>query len=258
MDLARFLASCPPDPREVAWAPCAVCAAPLQSGGGFCTGAGRHPTGARVTLYATLSNTRRNLNAMHAEGARVLVGPDQLSQWGRGRVPPLAWAVDNGAWGCFQKNKPFNDAAFSSVVDRWGEGADWIVAPDIVAGGLASLEKSRSWLDRLVPVARTLIAVQDGIGVGDVQGLLDSRVGIFVGGTTDWKWRTLPVWGELARSKGCYLHVGRVNSARAVRLCASMGANSCDGTSMSLYSVTAPLLGRSSREPVQLRLGGLS
>lgn len=273
--------SCPPNPGTVTWMRCVApvsaeipfpagaywdghreaqrgrmqsCGAPLRSDGSACTAPARHPGPAgKIQLYATCTNTRRNLDAMHRQGCRVLMGPDQLSRWAD--TPPLAWALDNGAYGCWKAGKAFDSEAFAATVARWGDGADWIVAPDIVTGGLASLDLSLAWLPRLLPIAPVLIAVQDGMEPADVCPHLSGRVGIFVGGSTAWKWRTLPSWAALAARVGCRLHVGRVNSARAIRLCASLGVTSCDGTSLSMYSANAERLGRATRAPIQLFLG---
>lgn len=273
--------SCPPSPRTVAWMRCTApvsaeipfptgnywdrhreaqrgrvqpCGAPLRSDGSACTSPARHPGPAgKIQLYATATNTRRNLDAMHRQGCRVLMGPDQLSRW-PADPPPLAWALDNGAYGCWKAGRPFDAEAFAATVARWGDGADWIVAPDIVAGGLASLDLSLAWLPRLLPIAPVLIAVQDGMEPADVAPHLSGRVGIFVGGSTEWKWRSLPSWAALAARVACRLHVGRVNSAKAIRLCASLGVASCDGTSLSRYSINAERLGAATRAPVQIPL----
>ena len=230
------------------------CGAPLRSDGSACTSPARHPGPAgKIQLYATATNTRRNLDAMHRQGCRVLMGPDQLSRW-PADPPPLAWALDNGAYGCWKAGRPFDADAFTATVARWGDGADWIVAPDIVAGGSASLALSLAWLPRLLPIAPVLIAVQDGMEPADVAPHLSGGVGIFVGGSTEWKWRSLPSWAALAARVACRLHVGRVNSARAIRLCASLGVASCDGTSLSRYSINAERLGAATRAPVQIPL----
>ena len=83
-----------------------------------------------------------------------------------------------------------------------------------------------------------LIPVQNGMTAADIRPLVNDRVGIFVGGDTDWKISTLPVWGRLAAETGCYLHVGRVNTRRRIKLCATCGVDSFDGTSVSRFAVT--------------------
>jgi hypothetical protein len=242
--LAALLASCPPA-SSLDWARCARCAAPMRSDGSACTGLGGHPRLSTVQLYATWTGTRRNLGAMHAESIRLLVGPDQLD---RRSLPPLAWALDNGAWGAFRRGASWAPDVFRRALDRWGEGADWIVLPDIVADGRASLDLSLSWLDEVAAAGRpVLLAVQDGMTAAVVRAHLGARVGIFVGGSTDWKWRTVSEWAALGREIGCHVHVGRVNSARRIRLCADLGVTSTDGTSPTLYADTSPALGLAAR-----------
>lgn len=49
---------------------------------------------------------------------------------------------------------------------------------------------------------------------------------LFVGGSTEWKWDTAPLWcGEFPR-----VHVGRVNTGRQLDICRKIGAESVDGT----------------------------
>jgi hypothetical protein len=200
--------------------------------------------------YASRTGTRRNLDLLRALGWGLMI-----SATGVHRAEGFArWAVDNGAWTAHSKKRPWDEAAFVKVVERLGPGADFIVAPDIVAGGLASLRLSETWLPRLAPVGarRVLIAVQDGMTAPDVAGLLGPDVGLFVGGSCEaptwWKTTTLPVWGQLARERGAYLHVGRVNTARRIRLCALAGAHSFDGSSATRFAVTARPLDNARRQ----------
>lgn len=188
--------------------------------------------------YASRTGTRRNLDAMRGAGWRLLV-----SAKGALRTEGMPYALDNGAWTAFQQGQPFDEGAFSRAVDLLGEKADWIVVPDIVAGGMASLEFSLRWLDRLKGCpTRLLLAVQNGMEPNDVRELLSPAVGLFVGGDTEWKLATVNQWGQLARRRNCYLHVGRVNSAKRIALCAAAGAHSVDGTSASRFEKTlAPL-----------------
>ncbi|MDU4254522.1 hypothetical protein [Pseudomonas sp.] len=191
-----------------------------------------------MVSYASRTGTRRNLDAMRAAGWHLLV-----SAKGVLRTEGLPYAIDNGAWSSFMQKEPFDELAFGRAVDRLGESAEWIVLPDIVAGGMASLELSLCWLDRLKGIpTRLLLAVQNGMVPNDVRELLSPSVGLFVGGDTDWKVSTVNMWGQLARRRNCYLHVGRVNSAKRIKLCAAAGANSVDGTSASRFEKTlAPL-----------------
>lgn len=187
--------------------------------------------------YASRTGTRRNLEALRNAGWRLLI-----SAKGVLRDEGMPYALDNGAWTAFQRNEPFDVVAFQRAVDMFGERADWVVIPDIVAGGLASLDFSLAWIDRLAGCKRLLLAVQDGMTTEAIRPFLSDRVGIFVGGSTDWKLATAIEWGQLAHDVGCYMHVGRVNTVRRIRLCAAAGADSFDGTSASMFAETLPLL----------------
>lgn len=188
--------------------------------------------------YASRTGTRRNLEALRQANWRLLV-----SATGALRTEGMRYALDNGAWTAFQQGRQFDEKAFGRAVDRLGENADWIVLPDIVAGGLESLELSLRWLERLRGIpTKLLLAVQNGMELDDVREYLSPAVGIFVGGDTEWKLATVNSWGQLARRRHCHLHVGRVNSAKRIALCAAAGVNSVDGTSATRFSKSLPRL----------------
>lgn len=188
--------------------------------------------------YASRTGTRRNLDALRAAGWRLLV-----SAAGVLRDEGFPYALDNGAWTAFTQGRPFDEDAFQRALRLMGSRADWTVIPDIVAGGARSLDLSLRWMRRVLDeTERGLLAVQDGIDVGDVAGLIGSRVGIFVGGSTEWKLRTMGAWADLANSRGAWCHIGRVNSARRITQVIASGAHSFDGTSASKFSVTVPML----------------
>lgn len=222
-----------------------------------------------MRYYATHSTTARNNAAQEAAGIGLILGPDQLDRISKWDTPTWGrrYGLDNGAWSAFTTGRAFDSGRFWALLERFGrhkhasQRPDWIVCPDIVAGGRESLRLSLEWLFYVRQYGHPLIAVQDGMEPDDVARYVDSRVGIFVGGTTDdspgggWKWRTLPAWAALARELGAYLHVGRVNSARGIRWCAAHGVDSCDGTSATKWSVNAPRLGAAVRGPLQLVLG---
>lgn len=125
--------------------------------------------------------------------------------------------------------------------------------PDIVMGGMASLRFSRMWLTRLrnrraLSNARFMIAVQNGIVPAHVRDLVSPRVGIFVGGDTEWKLATMAGWARFARARGAICHVGRVNSARRIHLCAAAGADSFDGSGVSRFAEALPPLDLARRQ----------
>lgn len=187
-----------------------------------------------MVAYASRTGTRSTLAAMRAAGWRLLV-----SAAGAVRTEGFRYALDNGAWSAFQQGKPFDELAFGRALDLVGERADWVVLPDIVAGGMASLEFSLKWLERLHDFPTTLLlAVQDGMCPDDVREYLNPSVGIFVGGSTEWKLETMEAWALLARRRNCYMHVGRVNSAKRIAMCAAVGAHSFDGTSVTQFPST--------------------
>jgi hypothetical protein len=206
-----------------------------------------------MICYASRTGTLRNLAALRAVGWRLLLSPA-----GRLRTEGFRFALDNGAWSAHQRGLAFDAAAYARALDQFGGAADWIVAPDIVAGGLRSLELSVAWLPRLSHLRLILIAVQDGMIPADVAPYVaPGRIGIFLGGSTAWKLETMQRWGDWAATAGVYYHVARVNSARRIRMALGAGASSIDGSSASRYVLTLPLLDTATRQPVLFGANGL-
>lgn len=190
-----------------------------------------------MIVYQSRTGTRRNLAEMRRYGFRLMV-----SMMGVWRTEGFAYALDNGAWSCFTQGIAWDEERFREFYRLLGPEADFVVVPDIVAGGLASLRRSKKWLPELDGLR--LVPVQNGMSLDDVRPLLSDTVGIFVGGDDEWKESTMRSWGQLAREVGCYLHVGRVNTRRRVRLCQEAGADSIDGSSVSRFGDNAPLISR--------------
>lgn len=200
--------------------------------------------------YASNTGTLRNLEALRVAGWRILLTPDNPR-------PPerLRFAIDNGAWK-FRENPGANDwKAFAKLVDRYGCAADFVILPDIVAGGMASLELSVSWISKLRMLKSVLLPLQDGMDstvVGKVL-LEHPQVGLFLGGSTEYKLLEMYGWGMVAATLNRHYHVGRVNTARRIRLAAEAGAQSFDGTSATMFSCTVPLLDSARNQPSLLR-----
>ena len=200
--------------------------------------------------YASNTGTLRNLEQFRRFGWRVLLTPTNP------KAPPgLRFAIDNGAWSNFQQQTPFDSEGFGRLVETHGAAADFVVVPDIVCGGMKSLEFSLSWLDRLQGIRLLLLPVQDGMSADDVGAVLRRYpgLGIFLGGSLEWKLRTMYGWGMVAHALSCYYHVGRVNSQRRIRLAQEAGANSIDGTSGTRFSITVPGLDAATKQPSLLR-----
>ena len=206
-----------------------------------------------MKMYASWTGTKKNLRALRAHGWRLLMSPDTLIRC-RGKRAPLwpdgtkaPYVLDNGAWGCHQRGEPFNDEAFLWAYERIGAGAAWVVAPDIVAGGMESLELTRSWLPR-IDHDKVLIAVQDGMVPEHVDSMVSGNNGIFLGGSTEYKLESMQMWGDYCRKKAVHFHVARVNTIRRLRACQSAGVDSIDGSSASRFSVAASLLPSAARQ----------
>jgi len=160
-----------------------------------------------------------------------------ISARGVHRDEGFQYAIDNGAWTAFKKKQPFDSEAFERVLETHGKNADFIAVPDIVCGGLESLEFSKGWLNRLTGCyTLLLLPVQDGMTVPDVEPLLSKHLGIFIGGSDDFKESTMGEWAGLARKVGCRIHCGRVNSQRRLKLCQLWGIDSFDGSGPGRYA----------------------
>ena len=201
-----------------------------------------------MIAYAARTGTRRNLDALRRAGWRLMV-----SAKGKHKHEGFRYALDNGAWHAFANQLPFDRAAFLAAYHKLGPGADFVVLPDIVAGGKRSLAYSLNWRRELgTPLCPQLLAVQDGMDADEVALMVGPEFGLFVGGTTEWKLATLPIWAALARTRQAYLHVGRVNTVRRIALCAAAGADSFDGSNASRYAVNLSRLDNSRRQPDML------
>lgn len=217
-----------------------------------------------LRLYVVNPTNARSIAACRHHGFGTLLSPMTVVNDKpvdlSGYVKPLdglPYMLDNGAWACHQAGIEWRPAPFLRMLDRLGGGVDanqaprFAVLPDIVGGGERSLDTSldfwaRHQRDGLAErVGQWLLAVQDGLTPEIIRPVLEQhRFGIFVGGTTPWKWGTVHEWAELAHDLGTSIHVGRVNSLRRAMLCRDLGVSSIDGSSVTVFSVNAPKMAR--------------
>lgn len=202
-----------------------------------------------MILYASRTGTRRNLAAMRAHGWRLLV-----SATGVWRAEGFPYAIDNGAWTAYRQGASFDARRYRGLVAALGKGADWIVLPDAVGDAAKTASMTDEWLAELSG-HRLLAVIQDGAEAASLERLLPHVHGFFLGGSDEYKLRTMSQWGDWCKARGRYYHVGRVNSARRIALAARAGADSVDGTSATRYAVTtAPLTSARDEATRQSRL----
>lgn len=151
----------------------------------------------------------------------------------RGELPARRrpFAFDNGCYRDWRAGVAFNVTRWTRDL-RWmlyrGIVPDFVVVPDIVAGGLASLEWSAFWRDAVPTEFPAYLAVQDGMTEADVIPELRRYQGVFVGGSLAWKLATGGAWAKLARRRGLRCHIGRVGTASRVHWARAVGATSID------------------------------
>lgn len=158
----------------------------------------------------------------------------------RGELPPRRhpWFYDNGAFGDWKAGRPFDVEQFNADVEaikRSGDRPRFVVLPDLVAQGAASLAESARWIPRLAPVAPLYLVAQDGMTPADIAPLAAHLRGVFVGGTLGWKIRTGAEWVRGAHALGLACHIGRVGTAKRIRWAFRIGADSID-SSLPLWS----------------------
>jgi len=139
----------------------------------------------------------------------------------------IPYALDNGAYPIWEKGGTWDDDVYRAHVKAFAHNRHsprWILVPDVVTQAKATLDKWHQWSPELRAFGHPLaLAVQDGMNWYDVPSNADV---IFVGGSTEWKWKSLPMWCR----KFPRVHVGRVNSVEKLWVCHDFGCESCDGT----------------------------
>lgn len=147
------------------------------------------------------------------------------------RIPmDRTWAADTG---CFAQPHRHDD-------DRY---LDWLgnrvhlagsclfaTAPDVVGDAKATLKRSTPMLQHIRDAGyKAALVAQDGMAPDDIPWReVDA---LFIGGTTDWKLgHEAAALADHARRLGLWVHMGRVNSLRRLRIAQSFGCQSADGT----------------------------
>lgn len=149
-------------------------------------------------------------------------------------LPGVVWCADNA---CFGSSYPGDDAWFAWLTRRavHADRCVFATAPDVVGDATATLARSRPWLPRIRALGyRAALVAQDGLEDLDVPW--DAFDVLFIGGTTAWKLggAARRLVGE-AKTRGKWVHMGRVNSAKRFRYAEAIGCDSADGTTLAQY-----------------------
>jgi hypothetical protein len=154
------------------------------------------------------------------------------NQW-RNPESGVPWILDNGAFSYWKNNLPFDTKRFEDAIiktEASKQMPDFVIVPDIVAGGYSSLDFSLGWLNKIPANYNCYLAVQDGMEMQVIEGYLDLFDGIFVGGSLEWKLRTAYEWVKLVHDHGKPCHIGRVGTFRRLVWAKSIGADSVDSS----------------------------
>jgi hypothetical protein len=142
----------------------------------------------------------------------------------------VVWAADNG---CFSQPEAFDLDAYFVWLDALTPFAGaclFATAPDVVGDARATLARSLPVLPQLRDAGyRAALVAQDGLEHMEVPW--DAFDALFIGGSTRWKLSEgAAALARHARSLGKWVHMGRVNSLRRLRIAETMGCHSADGT----------------------------
>ena len=138
------------------------------------------------------------------------------------------FAADNG---CFAQGEKYSDEKFL----QWLEKLDrknclFAAAPDVVGCAVGTRKRGYPMLPKIRNLGfKAAFIVQDGETAEEIKW--DQLDAIFVGGTTRWKLSqaAAAIVAE-AKRRGKWVHMGRVNSFKRMRLAAAIGCDSVDGT----------------------------
>lgn len=143
----------------------------------------------------------------------------------------LPWAADNAAF------SGFDEPRYLRMLDRieCRPGCLFVTAPDVVGDARATMRLFHLWrlllAEKGLPVA---LVAQDG--QENLRTPWDDFEALFLGGTTDWKLGDgANFLAAEAKARGKWLHMGRVNTRKRIRLAHAWGCDSIDGSGFSRW-----------------------
>lgn len=147
------------------------------------------------------------------------------------------WAADND---CFQGFDEIQQKRYRAMLDKVTgvPGCLFVNSPDVVGNAPATfrffLEWGKEIMSRGLPLG---YVAQDGADAADLPWNAISA--LFIGGSTDWKLgEDAALLVKEAKQRGKWVHMGRVNTMQRIEYAKSIGVDSIDGSSMSMYTDT--------------------
>lgn len=157
-------------------------------------------------------------------------------QWNDPDTLDLSWphAFDNG---CFVG---FDPGAYMRMLYAYRRkpGALFVTAPDAVGDAAETRYLWQFWCPLIRAMGHTpAFVAQDGLQPHQVPW--NDGIALFIGGSTAFKESpfALSLIG-MAKARGVWAHVGRVNGKRRYEMMLRAGADSIDGTGFSMYPDT--------------------
>lgn len=181
-------------------------------------------------IYLTGSSNNRLKLRANDLGIGLMTQPDSAYSW-TNHVPYYnSWAADNG---CYARGDKFDSTRWLRWLDKAPrKGCLFATVPDVVADAIATLTRARPYLTQVREMGFPVgFVAQDGIN--DIQVPWDDIDALFIGGTTGFKYSgACRAIIKVAKKKGKWTHVGRVNSYGRLCYCFGMGVDSVDGNDL--------------------------
>lgn len=171
-------------------------------------------------LYLATASTEAVRDAMRAGHLGQMATPSS----GNRLEPGVPWALDNG---CFSNQ--WSEARWRHALKHYADvpGCLFTVVPDVVGDAAATDELWTRW----APVVRDYSYPAAYVLQNGCRRIPRDADAVFTGGDTAWKLGpTARRLMGIAKSRGLWCHMGRVNSLRRLRLAAQDGYDSVDGT----------------------------
>jgi hypothetical protein len=165
------------------------------------------------------------------DGFGRLLSPRQYSRAADTAAAGIPWAADND---CFQR---LDAVAYRAMLERIAglPGCRFVVAPDVVGDWEATYARFDEWWPELAEIGQPIAYVaQDGQTSALMPWLAIDA--LFIGGTTAFKLSAeAEILVQIAKRRGLWVHMGRVNSRKRFDYARAIGCDSVDGTSYSRW-----------------------